>query len=241
MRFAPSGSNCGAATAARFLHLFKFGLVVFRRETFGDGRQSRRLPAAFLYRPGRTQRPMPEGKPCADRTQRLTPEDKPCSNQTQRPTPEGKPHAERSPRSAPSPSGTRRSCPRSVRSRPAPDVDAQGSPAPHSPVLRHTGANIGTAGASAPPALPAREKSGARRGFCTRFAPLHHDCGLSNRREVSSFIKFGLVVFRRETFGDGRQSRRLPAAFFCVDWCRRPWRRLAGRNGKTAPENLLFH
>ena len=50
MHFAPSGSNCGAATAARFLHLFKFGLVVFRRVTFGDGRQSRRLPAAFFYR-----------------------------------------------------------------------------------------------------------------------------------------------------------------------------------------------
>ena len=182
MRFAPSGSNCGAATAARFLHLFKFGLVVFRRVTFGDGRQSRRLPAAFFYRPGRTQRP----------------------------TPEGKPHAERSPRSAPS--RPRRARP--VPFGPAPDVDAQGSPAPHSPVLRHTGANIGTAGASAPPSLPAREKSGARRGFCTRFAPLHHDCGLSNRREVSSFIKFGLVVFRRATFGDGRQSRRLPAAFF---------------------------
>ena len=194
MHFAPSGSNCGAATAARFLHLFKFGLVVFRRATFGDGRQSRRLPAAFLYRPGRTQRPEPEDKPCAD--------------QTQRPTPEDKPHAERSPHPAPSrPRPARpRSCPRSVRSRPAPDVDAQGSPAPHSPVLRHTGANIGTAGASAPPSLPAPEKSGARRGFCTRFAPTLHDCGLSNRREVSSFIKFGLVVFRRETFGDGRQS-----------------------------------
>lgn len=50
MRFAPYRSNCGAATAARFLHLFKFGLVVFRRATFGDGRQSRRLPAAFFYR-----------------------------------------------------------------------------------------------------------------------------------------------------------------------------------------------
>ena len=50
MRFAPYRSNCGAATAARFLHLFKFGLVVFRRETFGDGRQSRRLPAVFFYR-----------------------------------------------------------------------------------------------------------------------------------------------------------------------------------------------
>jgi len=48
MRFAPYRSNCGAATAARFLHLFKFGLVVFRRETFGDGRQSRRLPAVFF-------------------------------------------------------------------------------------------------------------------------------------------------------------------------------------------------
>ncbi len=99
MHFAPSGSNCGAATAARFLHLFKFGLVVFRRATFGDGRQSRRLPAAFLYRPGRTQRPEPEDKPCAD--------------QTQRPTPEDKPHAERSPHPAPSrPRPARpRSCP----------------------------------------------------------------------------------------------------------------------------------
>ncbi len=157
MHFAPSGSNCGAATAARFLHLFKFGLVVFRRATFGDGRQSRRLPAAFLYRPGRTQRPEPEDKPCAD--------------QTQRPTPEDKPHAERSPRSAPS--RPRRARP--VPFGPAPDVDAQGSPAPHSPVLRHTGANIGTAGASAPPSLPAPEKK--------RSTPrvLHAICTSSSR------------------------------------------------------------
>ena len=127
MRFAPSGSNCGAATAARFLHLFKFGLVVFRRATFGDGRQSRRLPAAFLYRPGRTQRPEPEDKPCAD--------------QTQRPTPEDKPHAERSPHPAPSrPRPARpRSCPRSVRSRPAPDVDAQSRLAPYGCKHRHRG------------------------------------------------------------------------------------------------------
>ena len=149
MHFAPSGSNCGAATAARFLHLFKFGLVVFRRATFGDGRQSRRLPAAFLYRPGRTQRPEPEDKSCAERS----PHPAPSRPRPARP----------------------RSCPRSVRSRPAPDVDAQGSPAPHSPVLRHTGANIGTAGASAPPSLPAPEKK--------RSTPrvLHAICTSSSR------------------------------------------------------------
>ena len=68
------------------------------------------------------------------------------------------------------------------------------------------GAFVVHRGAFAPAAPSAPGKGGARIGFCTRFAPTLHDCGLSNRREVSSFIKFGLVVFRRETFGDGRQS-----------------------------------
>ena len=175
MRFAPSGSNCGAATAARFLHLFKFGLVVFRRVTFGDGRQSRRLPAAFFYRPGRTQRPTPEGKPHADQTQRPTPEDKPCADQTQRPSPK----ASHTPNAHPVPLRPvpvrHAPVPAPVPFGPAPDVDAQGSPAPHSPILRHTGANIGTAGASAPPTFPARKKSRARRGV------LHAICTTSPR------------------------------------------------------------
>ena len=201
MRFAPSGSNCGAATAARFLHLFKFGLVVFRRVTFGDGRQSRRLPAAFLYRPGRTQRPdarrqtllRPNAKADARRqaTRRaLTPF-----------------------RSVPSPSGTPPFLPpfRSVPLRTLTHRAARRRTVPFCAIRVQT---------SAPRAhlhlqpSPHAKKAEHAAGFCTRFAPLHHDCGLSNRREVSSFIKFGLVVFRRATFGDGRQSRRLPAAFF---------------------------
>ena len=223
MRFAPSGSNCGAATAARFLHLFKFGLVVFRRVTFGDGRQSRRLPAAFLYRPGRTQRPdarrqamrRTNAKADARRQTLLRPNTKAdarrqATRRTLTPF-----------RSVPPPTGTPRSCPRSVRSRSAPDGPAPPRTSTHRAARRRTvpfcAIRVQT---SAPRAhlhlhpSPHPKKSGARRGFCTRFAPLHHDCGLSNRREVSSFIKFGLVVFRRATFGDGRQSRRLPAAFF---------------------------
>ena len=135
MRFAPSGSNCGAATAARFLHLFKFGLVVFRRVTFGDGRQSRRLPAAFLYRPGRTQRPdarrqamrRPNAKADARRQTMLRPNAKA--------EPEGKPHAERSPRPAP----LRTVPPRSGRRRTGQPGAAQSRFAPYGCKHRHRG------------------------------------------------------------------------------------------------------
>ena len=194
MHFAPSGSNCGAATAARFLHLFKFGLVVFRRETFGDGRQSRRLPAAFFYRAAacrtatlgnRLNDATPPGArrlriPRSARKRQL-PEDRPEKSTRTR----GREH-------------TRQTGLKSTADNTAPGKALQ-SIAPRGAFVVHRGA-------FAPTAPSAPGKGGARIGFCTRFAPLHHDCGLSNRREVSSFIKFGLVVFRRATFGDGRQS-----------------------------------
>ena len=194
MHFAPSGSNCGAATAARFLHLFKFGLVVFRRATFGDGRQSRRLPAAFFYRAAacrtatlgnRLNDATPPGArrlriPRSARKRQL-PEDRPEKSTRTR----GREH-------------TRQTGLKSTADNTAPGKALQ-SIAPRGAFVVHRGA-------FAPTAPSAPGKGGARIGFCTRFAPLHHDCGLSNRREVSSFIKFGLVVFRRETFGDGRQS-----------------------------------
>ena len=40
-RFATDSVNCGTATAVRFLHLFKFGLVVLGGQTSGGSRQSR--------------------------------------------------------------------------------------------------------------------------------------------------------------------------------------------------------
>ena len=194
MHFAPSGSNCGAATAARFLHLFKFGLVVFRRATFGDGRQSRRLPAAFFYRAAacrtatlgnRLNDATPPGArrlriPRSARKRQL-PEDRPEKSTRTR----GREH-------------TRQTGLKSTADNTAPGKALQ-SIAPRGAFVVHRGA-------FAPTAPSAPGKGGARIGFCTRFAPTLHDCGLSNRREVSSFIKFGLVVFRRETFGDGRQS-----------------------------------
>ena len=195
MRFAPYRSNCGAATAARFLHLFKFGLVVFRRETFGDGRQSRRLPAVFFYRAAacrtatlgnRSQRRNAAGRtPTPDTPRsarkRQLPEDRPEKSTRTR----GREH-------------TRQTGLKSTADNTAPGKALQ-SIAPRGAFVVHRGA-------FAPAAPSAPGKGGARIGFCTRFAPTLHDCGLSNRREVSSFIKFGLVVFRRETFGDGRQS-----------------------------------
>lgn len=194
MHFAPSGSNCGAATAARFLHLFKFGLVVFRRVTFGDGRQSRRLPAAFFYRAAacrtatlgnRPQRRIAAGH-ARLRIPPLRPETAPPEDHPEKSTrTRGREHA-------------RQTGLRSTADNTAPGKTLQSIAPRDAFVVRR--------GAFAPAAPCAPEKDSARIGFCTRFAPTHHDCGLSNRREVSSFIKFGLVVFRRETFGDGRQS-----------------------------------
>ncbi len=195
MRFAPYRSNCGAATAARFLHLFKFGLVVFRRETFGDGRQSRRLPAVFFFIGLRLVGQQPSGTglngatPPGARRLRippLRPETAPPEDHPEKSTrTRGREH-------------TRQTGLKSTADNTAPGKALQ-SIAPRGAFVVHKGA-------FAPAAPSAPGKGGARIGFCTRFAPTLHDCGLSNRREVSSFIKFGLVVFRRETFGDGRQS-----------------------------------
>ena len=194
MRFAPYRSNCGAATAARFLHLFKFGLVVFRRETFGDGRQSRRLPAVFFYRAAACRTAtlgtgLNGASPPDTRRLRippLRPETAPPEDHPEKSTrTRGREH-------------TRQTGLKSTADNTAPGKALQ-SIAPRGAFVVHRGA-------FAPAAPSAPGKGGARIGFCTRFAPTLHDCGLSNRREVSSFIKFGLVVFRRETFGDGRQS-----------------------------------